>query len=96
MQLIKPDIARIGYRAVQLFCETYSIDINRLVDRQYIEQRVPPDQFHFWADAVDFYITAATAQRAQTFVFDSEQIMALSLQSTANLRPVTISRHSQK
>jgi len=74
--MIKNDITRIGMIAVQNFCQYYNIDIARLVDRPYIQQRVPPTSLPAWADAVDFYITVATAQRAKTFVFDSTQIMA--------------------
>lgn len=76
MHLIKQDIVGIGITAVRNFCMAYNIDINRLVERDYIQQRVPANDLPHWADAVDFYITAATSQRAQTFIFDSEQIMA--------------------
>lgn len=76
MHLIKQDIVDIGITAVRSFCAAYGIDINHLVDRDLIRRRVPANDLPHWADAVDFYITAATAQRAQTFIFDSEQIMA--------------------
>lgn len=76
MNLIKSDITRSCLVAVSSFCEHYGVDINRLADRAHIAQRVPPDQLNHWADALDFYITAATAQRAKTFIFDSAQIMA--------------------
>lgn len=76
MRLIKDDIIRYGTANVNAFCNILQIDPNRLVDRPYIESRVPPEHLSHWADSVDFYVTTATAQRAQTFVFDSAQIMA--------------------
>lgn len=76
MRLIRDDIIKYGIANVTVFCDTFGLDLQRLVDRPYIESRVPASELPHWADAVDFYITTATAQRAQTFIFDSAQIMA--------------------
>lgn len=76
MKLIKDDIIKYGLANVTMFCDIAGIDPARLIDRPYIESRVAAEHLPHWADTVDFYITTATAQRAQTFIFDSAQIMA--------------------
>jgi hypothetical protein len=76
MQLLRPNIIDVSLFAMRTFCQTFGVDPHRLNDRAHVLPRVPTEHLDRWSDALDFYITAAVARQAQTFIFDSAQIMA--------------------
>lgn len=77
MHLIKPDIVRTCEQAVTQFCRVSGLPTDdRLLQVQAIRPHLTPAQLAAYSDAVDFYITGFIARQAQTFIFDSRQIMA--------------------
>jgi hypothetical protein len=76
MRLIKDDITRICDLALTQFSRVSGLpDDDRLLQMDAIRPTLEPGQVAVYADAVDFYITRFIARQAQTFIFDSAQIM---------------------
>lgn len=75
MHLIKTDIERITTAAASLFCDAYQIDPDKLLDTTYCKMRLPDHAHAEYADATDFFVTGWIAAQAQTFLFDTKQVM---------------------
>jgi hypothetical protein len=80
MRLIKSDIVPICTAAFGGFCDHFSLDPQRLSDAEYVRRRMGNAAFTQYtvdyADCLDFYVTALLARDAQTFLFNSQQILA--------------------
>lgn len=76
MHLIKDDIVSTCDLAVTRFCRVSGLPADeRLLNAQAIRPHLTPAQLADYSDALDFYVTGFIAAQAQTFVFDSRQIM---------------------
>lgn len=77
MRLIKSDIVTVCDTAVAQFSRASGLPADaRLLQVDAIRPGLTPDQLASYSDAIDFYITGFIAGQAQTFIFDSAQIMA--------------------
>lgn len=75
MHLLKDDIYQYGTLAAGAWCDIMGITPDRIMDHDYVKARLPEDEWGTYGDVVDFYVTSYVARQAETFVFDSEQIM---------------------
>lgn len=76
MHLIKNDIVHVCDLAVTQFCRVFGLPADdQLLNVQAIRPHLTPEQLADYSDAVDFYVTGFIAAQAQTFVFDTAQIM---------------------
>lgn len=76
MRLIKPDVIAGCDAGVARFCRATGAPAdNRLLMVDQVRPLLPPHLLPAYSDAVDFFVTAFVARQAQTFIFDSAQIM---------------------
>ena len=75
MYLIKRDILAASITAFSVFCETFGVPIDDLLNTEKILPRLPKQHRAAYADALDFLATYMCARDAQTFLFDTAQIL---------------------
>lgn len=75
MHLIKHDILAASVSAFLVFCETFGVTVEDLLNTEKILPRLPREHRAAYADALDFLATYMCACEAQTFLFDTAQIL---------------------
>lgn len=80
MYLIKHDIEKYGSATVGMFSEATGISVASLIDGGMLDRpamlaRLTPEQRELYPHAVDFFVTLLLAFKAQTFLFDSKQVL---------------------
>mgnify|MGYP000960570859 FL=1 len=76
MLLLRDDIVRICDMAVARFSQATGLPADQgLLNVDILRPLLPPDLLPAYSDAVDFYVTGHIARQAQTFIFDTRQIM---------------------
>lgn len=75
MHLIKYDLNQICPMPAAALCEAYRIDPARIFDTAYVKSRIPVTEHSQYGDALDFMVTGYIARTAQTFVFNSAQVL---------------------
>lgn len=75
MHLIKHALEQICPMPAAALCEMHRIDPARLFDTAYVKSRIPVMEHSHYGDALDFLVTGHIAQSAQTFIFNSEQVL---------------------
>jgi hypothetical protein len=76
MHLIRDDIVAATDLAVNAFCQHLAIPRSQIFDWQRWTRVLPAAAHHDYSQALDFAATGSQARGAQTFLFDSEQILA--------------------
>lgn len=76
MRLIRDDIIVNTSYTVAEFCTQHSINVDSLYNWQHWMQHLPQDAIGDYTDACDALLTQRDAARAQTFLFDHQQIVA--------------------
>lgn len=75
MHLITSDMKEIGNNLLATFCQRFGIDPKVVFLPDMVLPRLPKGSVNDYSHAVDFGVTAWIAHRAQTFLFNTEQVL---------------------
>jgi hypothetical protein len=76
MKLIRKDIEEVALLSLDAFCGAYNVPVKTILDYPYWSKRLPEEAMEHYAETIDFAVTGLIAHKAQTFLFDSEQVLA--------------------